>query len=65
MLADAALPEPVLNALATLEDHLKILPNDGPEEIREMKALIVRLTGLLINFSRRRNLRYPLGDENG
>jgi hypothetical protein len=62
MHCDTALPSPVLFALKTIEDYIDGLPDDIPEENRELTKLTARLTSSLISFASKRNLRYPIGD---
>lgn len=59
-MSDAALPEAVLLALTTIDNHINELPSDDRSEILEIKAIASRLKSLLIQYSSKRHIRYPL-----
>jgi hypothetical protein len=63
MAADSALPESVLIAFDTIDRHINTLPDDT--SINSRDESIIGTPALLITFSTKRNLRYPLGDTNG
>jgi hypothetical protein len=59
MSADAALPEPVLQAITVIEKHIKALPEDAARPT--LNTQFGLFCSALITFSTKHNLRYPIG----